>query len=69
MLNVGTADRIVRAIVGAILIALPFLNLPLLANPVLWWGSLVVGVVLLATAAFSFCPIYFALGLRTRPRS
>ena len=69
MLNVGTPDRIIRVIIGAILIALPFFNLPLFANPVLWWGAIVVGVVLVATAAISFCPIYYVLGIRTRPRS
>ncbi len=69
MLNVGTPDRIVRLLAGAILIALPFLNLPLFANPVLWWGAIVVGVVLVVTAAIGFCPLYAAFGIRTRPRS
>jgi hypothetical protein len=69
MLNVGTPDRIIRVILGLVLIALPFLNPAWFMNPILWWGSIVVGVVLVATAAISFCPIYYVLGLRTRPRS
>jgi hypothetical protein len=69
MLNVGTPDRLIRLIAGALLIALPLFNLPILANPVLWWGSIVIGVILVATAVFGFCPIYYVLGLRTRPRS
>jgi hypothetical protein len=69
MLNVGTPDRIIRVILGLILVALPFLNVAWFANPVLWWGAIVVGVVLIVTAAVSFCPIYYVLGLRTRPRS
>lgn len=56
-LNVGTTDRIVRAVVGIALIA---------ATMAGWsavWG--LVGVVLLATAAVSFCPVYALLGKST----
>lgn len=69
MLNVGTPDRIVRLLAGAILTALPFFNLPLFANPVLWWGAIVVGAVLAVTAVIGFCPLYAAFGIRTRRRS
>ena len=69
MLNVGTPDRIVRLLAGAILIALPFFNLPLFANPVLWWGAIVVGAVLAVTAVIGFCPLYAAFGICTRRRS
>jgi len=69
MLNVGTPDRIVRLLAAAILIALPFFNLPLFANPVLWWGAIVVGAVLAVTAVIGFCPLYAAFGIRTRRRS
>lgn len=70
MQNVGTPDRIIRLVVGALLIIAPFMTgWPLFANPVLLWGSVVVGAVLVATAVFSFCPIYAALGLRTLPRT
>lgn len=66
MRNVGTPDRIIRLIVGAGLIALPFLA----ALPA-WglWASVVVGAVLIATAVFSFCPIYAALGINSRPKT
>ncbi len=63
MQNVGTPDRIIRVLLGAGLIALPFLiGVPAWAL----WASLAVGVVLIATAVFSFCPIYAALGLSSR---
>lgn len=69
MLNVGTPDRIVRVILGALLILAPFLLPALFANPILWWGAIVVGIVLAATAAIGFCPLYFALGIGTRRQS
>ncbi len=70
MQNVGTADRIVRLILGALLVIAPFVSgWALFSNPLVLWGSVVVGAVLVATAVFSFCPIYAALGLRTRPRA
>ena len=63
MQNVGSVDRIIRVLLGVALIAFPFL----LAVPVwAFWTSLVVGVVLLATAYFSFCPIYAALRISSR---
>lgn len=69
MQNVGTPDRIIRLVVGALLIIAPFMTgWPLFANPVLLWGWVVFGAILVATAIFSFCPIYAALGLHTRPK-
>jgi hypothetical protein len=53
-LNVGNTDRIVRTILGAVLIGATVSGL------IGGWGWL--GVVLLATAAFSYCPIYAVLG-------
>jgi hypothetical protein len=62
--NEGNLDRILRALVGALL---------LLAWIVGWTtGTLalvlgVVGVVLVATAAVGFCPLYRVFGLSTCP--
>jgi len=63
--NLGRPDQIIRVILGVALLALP--SLASLAG---WgaWGSYGVGAVLIATAAFSFCPIYAALGISTRSR-
>lgn len=70
MVNVGTADRVIRAILGLVLISISFLPFaaPLLA-PLGAWKLLVAaaGLVLLATAAMRFCPLYTILGLRTCP--
>jgi DUF2892 family protein len=66
MQNVGSIDRIIRVILAVILVAAPFLTgWAFWANPLAFWASIAVGLVLAATAAVSFCPIYYALGLRT----
>jgi hypothetical protein len=61
--NLGSPDRVIRLVVGLLLLALPsFVSFGA-------WGSggmYVVGAILIATAAFNFCPIYAALGLSTR---
>ncbi|MEW5756369.1 MAG: DUF2892 domain-containing protein [Pseudomonadota bacterium] len=59
--NVGNADRIIRAIVGLALISLMFF----MPQTVWGWVGLVAGIVLLATAVLSWCPVYAALGLKT----
>ena len=55
--NVGTIDRILRAGLGVLLIALVFLG------PQTPWGW--IGVIPLATAGLRFCPLYRLLGIRT----
>lgn len=62
--NVGSADRIVRIVLGAVLIAAYFL-FPGHA----WWGvvGLVVGIIALATGLMSSCPLYSILGISTCP--
>jgi Na+(H+)/acetate symporter ActP len=63
MSNVGTIDRIVRAVAGLALIILPFLAAwPIVAVII----SVVLGLVLVTTAAVSFCPIYAALGMSSK---
>jgi hypothetical protein len=54
--NVGLIDRLLRAALGIALIVWV-----LTGGPVWAW----IGVVPLATAAVSFCPLYALLGLRT----
>lgn len=55
--NVGTIDRILRIVVGLILIALVFVG------PKTPWGW--IGVVPLLTGLVRFCPAYLLLGLNT----
>lgn len=55
--NVGTVDRLVRAVLGLALLGLVFFG------PRTPWGLL--GLVPLLTALVGSCPLYTALGLRT----
>lgn len=60
--NVSNVDRIIRAVVGAVLLYAGFGGvltgtLALVAD--------VVGVILLATAAVGFCPLYYVLKIST----
>ncbi len=55
--NVGSLDRWVRAIVGLVIVSLVFWG------PQTPWGYL--GLIPIATAAFSWCPLYAMFGLST----
>lgn len=59
--NVGGIDRVLRAVLGVVLIALVFVG------PQTPWGW--IGVVPLLTALVRFCPLYPLLGVSTCPRS
>lgn len=58
-LNVGGIDRILRIVVGLVLIGLAA------TGTVSWWGWL--GVIPLATGLFRVCPAYSLLGLNSCP--
>ena len=54
--NIGMADRIIRIVVGLVIVALGvYYN-----N---WWG--VVGIIPLATGIFKWCPLYVPLKIST----
>lgn len=57
--NMGTADRIIRVVIGLILLSLVFIG------PQTAWGW--IGLIPLATAAIGNCPLYSVLGIRTCP--
>jgi len=55
--NVGTIDRVIRAVLGLILIGIGFSS-----------GNMIVGLIgliPLGTAVISFCPLYPLLGINT----
>ena len=55
--NVGSLDRILRIVLGVVLIALVFVG------PKTPWGW--IGIVPLATGLLSTCPLYSLLGIKT----
>jgi len=55
--NIGQVDRALRFGLGALLVLLA------LVGTIGAWGYL--GVIFLATAAISFCPLYRLVGLKT----
>ena len=56
--NVGKVDRIIRIVLGVLLVGNVFYALK---SPIGW-----IGVVLLATAIAGMCPVYSLLGLNTK---
>jgi len=65
-MNVGKIDRILRAVVGLVLILAPLLtNLSIFNTAAMMYGTIIVGAVLVATAAFKFCPLYRLIGVNT----
>ncbi|MDO4699468.1 MAG: DUF2892 domain-containing protein [Moraxella sp.] len=56
--NLGQIDRVLRFIVGALLVVLA------VTGVIGVWGYL--GVIFLATAFMNFCPIYRLLGISTK---
>jgi len=62
-INMGSIDRIIRGIVGIVLLAL------IVVFPEAtwrWWG--LIGIVPLATAIIGWCPAYTIFGMNTCPR-
>ena len=59
-INVGGADRMLRILLGLVLIALVFVG------PKTPWGW--VGLVPLLTGLFRMCPLYSLIGVSTCPR-
>lgn len=57
--NEGMIDRVIRVIVGVVLLALVFVG------PQTYWG--LIGLVPLLTGLVGFCPPYKMLGLNTCP--
>jgi predicted RND superfamily exporter protein len=56
-INVGSADKVIRIVLGLLIIVLGIVFKS-------WWGA--IGLVPLATVALSWCPLYSLLGVTTR---
>jgi Inner membrane protein YgaP-like, transmembrane domain len=57
MTNEGTADRVIRVVLGLALLSLTVIG------PQTPWGY--VGIVPLATGVLGFCPLYRLVGINT----
>ncbi|MBF6058886.1 MULTISPECIES: YgaP family membrane protein [Thiomicrorhabdus] len=58
-MNVGTLDRIIRIVLGVVLIALAYTGV--VGN----WGY--IGIIPLVTGLIKWCPLYTLLGVQTCP--
>ena len=56
--NTGNVDRVIRVIIGAVLVGNVFVGL----QSVVGW----IGLVLIITGLFGTCPVYSLLGVDTR---
>jgi len=63
--NVGTADKIIRIIIGIVLIVLSFV---VAMSSTLQIILLVLGIVMLLTALVGFCGLYVPFGINTCKR-
>ena len=57
--NVGSTDRIIRFVLGAVIIVVGFYFKS-------WWG--VVGVVPIVTGLLNYCPAYNLIGVSTKKK-
>ncbi len=65
--NLGKTDRILRFILGLVLVFAPLMNMPpIWSSGALAFASMGVGAVLMVTAFVRFCPVYRILGISTR---
>ena len=65
--NVGSIDKILRIVIGLVLIVLPFISgIAMLEAGLYRIGAIVVGIVLVGTAFINFCPLYKIIGASTR---
>lgn len=69
MANVGGIDRILRFVAGAALalVGLKPALVGIAATGMLHWVLFAVGLVMIGTAAFKFCPAYTLLGMNSCP--
>ena len=61
-LNESGLDRIIRVVIGIVLLALYFMNV---VSGALGIAFIVVGLIAVVTGAVGFCPLYALLKLKT----
>ncbi|MGA9435974.1 MAG: DUF2892 domain-containing protein [Roseobacter sp.] len=64
--NVGTIDRVARALLGLVLLYIAFFSgIPAFDANLLKYGAAIVGAVMLIVAASRVCPVYSVFGIKT----
>lgn len=64
--NIGNLDRIMRALLGVVLLAAPFVSgWPVFNGAFATALCVIAGFVMLGTSAVKFCPLYRVFGIRT----
>ena len=61
-MNMGKMDRIIRAVLGIIVVVIAFLAVGGVAQIILW----IVGAILILTSAIGFCPLYAPFRFSTK---
>ena len=61
-MNMGTADRIIRLIVGIVMLVVAFMAVSGIAQIILW----VIGGILVLTGLIGFCPLYALFHMSTK---
>jgi hypothetical protein len=62
----GTMDRALRVALGLVLLGLPFVSgAALFQSTTATLVAVVLGIVMIATSALKFCPLYRVLGIQT----
>jgi hypothetical protein len=64
--NMGSTDRIIRAIIAIVIAALYFTNV---ITGLLGIVLLVLAAIFLLTSFISFCPLYLPFGISTRKKT
>lgn len=68
MANIGSPDRIVRIVLGIVLLLAPFVapSAVVLAGLGTWkYAMVAVGAILVVTGLLRFCPLYRIMGIRS----
>ncbi|MEP2921265.1 DUF2892 domain-containing protein [Sulfitobacter sp.] len=64
--NLGSLDRRIRVVLGALLLILPFISgMAIFESGAITAVSVIAGLVLIGTSAMKFCPLYRVFGIRT----
>ncbi len=64
--NLGTFDRIFRIVLGVVLLVAPFVSgMAIFDSSMAMIVSVIAGIVMVATSAMRFCPLYRVFGFQT----